>query len=164
LGLPIAALLRLLHVTLAVAFITGLVGRTVAFRHARGAASLEATAALLTLSDWFDRRLVVPGSVLVLLSGIATSWSGRWPLFSAAGRPSWLLVSLILLLMPVSFIPTVLIPQRVRRQAALTAALQVGRRTTELEGALRTSIVLRLRMLELGIVAVVLALMVLKPF
>jgi uncharacterized membrane protein len=107
---------------------------------------------------------VVPNSVLVLLSGIAASWLGRWPLVVATGRPSWLLVSLILLVLPVSFIPTVLIPQRVRRHAALAAALQVGRRTPELEGALRSAIVLRLRMLELGIVGVVLALMVLKPF
>ncbi len=149
---------------LAVAFITGLVGRAVAFRQARTASTLQATAALLALSDWFDRRLVVPGSVLVLLSGIVTSWMGRWPLLTGAGRPSWLLVSLVLLLLPVSFIPTVLIPQRVRRQAVLAAALQVGRRTPELDAALRSSIVLRLRMLELGIVAAVFVLMVLKPF
>jgi hypothetical protein len=155
---------RLLHVLLAVAFITGLVGRAAAFRQARTASTLEATAALLTLSDWFDRRLVVPGSVLVLVSGIVTTWIGRWPLLMWTGRPSWLLVSLVLLLLPVSFIPTVLIPQRVRRQAALAAALQVGRRTPELDAAVRSPIVLRLRMLELGIVAAVFILMVLKPF
>jgi uncharacterized membrane protein len=74
------------------------------------------------------------------------------------------LVSLVLLLLPISFIPTVLIPRRVRRQAALVAALQAGRRTPELDAALRSTIVLRLRMLELGIVAAVFVLMVLKPF
>jgi Predicted integral membrane protein (DUF2269) len=79
------ALLRLLHVTLAVAFIAGLLGRAVAFREARTARTLEATAGLLRLSDWFDRRLVVPGSVLVLLSGIVITWVGRWPLFRSAG-------------------------------------------------------------------------------
>jgi hypothetical protein len=107
-----AALLRLLHVVLPVAFIAGSVGRAVAFRHARTARTLEATAALLTLSDWFDRRLVVPGSLLVLLSGIVITWVGRWPLFTSPGRPSWLLVSLALLLLPVSFIPSVLVPER----------------------------------------------------
>jgi uncharacterized membrane protein len=153
-----------MHVILAVAFITGLIGRAVAFRQARTAGTLEATAALLTLSDWFDRRLVVPGSILVLMSGTLASWMGRWPLLTGTGRPSWLLVSLVLLLLPISFIPTVLIPRRVRRQAALAAALQSGRRTPELDAALRNPAVLRLRMLELGIVAAVFVLMVLKPF
>jgi uncharacterized membrane protein len=159
-----AALLRLLHVMLAVAFIAGLVGRAVAFRQARTARTLEATAALLTLSDWFDRRLVVPGSLLVLLSGIVITWVGRWPLFTSPGRPTWLLVSLALLLLPVSFIPSVLVPERVRRQAALAAAVQVGRRTPELEAALGAAVVRRLRTVELGIVLVVLVLMMLKPF
>jgi Predicted integral membrane protein (DUF2269) len=149
---------------LAVAFIAGLFGRAVAFRQARTATTLEATATLLMLSDWFDRRLVVPGSLLVLLSGIVISWIGHWPLLTSTGGASWLLVSLILLLLPVGFIPSVLVPQRVRRQAALAVAMQVGRRTPELEAALSAPVVLRLRRLELAIVAVVFALMMLKPF
>jgi hypothetical protein len=149
---------------LAVAFIAGLLGRAVAFRQARTATTLDATATLLTLSDWFDRWLVVPGSVLVLLSGIVISWVGHWPLLTSTGRPSWLLISLALLLPPVSFIPSVLVPQRVRRQAALAVAMQVGRRTPELEAALSAPVVLRLRRLELVIVVMVFALMMLKPF
>jgi uncharacterized membrane protein len=159
-----AALLRLLHVMLAVAFIAGLLGRAVAFRQARTARTLEAIVTLLRLSDWFDRWLVVPGSVLVLLSGIVITWVGRWPLFTSPGRPSWLLISLALLLLPVSFIPSVLVPQRARRQAALATAVQIGRRTPELEAALGAPVVLRLRAVELGIVVVVFVLMMLKPF
>jgi hypothetical protein len=159
-----AALLRLLHAMLAVAFIAGLVGRAVAFRQARTATTLDATATLLALSDWFDLRLVVPGSLLVLLSGIVISWVGRWPLLTSTGRPSWLLVSLALLLLPVSFIPSVLVPQRVSRKAALAVAMQVGHRTPELETALSAPVVLRLRRVELVIVVVVFALMMLKPF
>jgi uncharacterized membrane protein len=89
---------------------------------------------------------------------------GRWPLLTDAGRPSWLLVSLILLLLPIGLIPTVLVPRRAHRQAALAAALQAGRRTPELDAALRSVVVIRVRMLELGIVAAVFVLMVLKPF
>jgi uncharacterized membrane protein len=113
----------------------------------------------LRLSDWFDRRLVVPGSLLVLASGIATTSVGHWPLFTPTRQPSWLLVSLLLLLVPVGVIPTVLIPQRRRRQAAVAEALQTGRRTAELK-----TVLLRVRMLELVIVAVVFVLMVGKPF
>ena len=158
-----SALVRLSHVILAVAFIAGLIGRAAAFRQARKSSTLEATAALLTLSDWFDRYLVVPGSILVLVSGAAIGRMGRWPLLTE-GRPSWLLVSLILLLLPIGLIPTVLVPQRAHRQAALAAALQAGRRTPDLDAALRSTIVLRVRMLEVGIVAAVFVLMVLKPF
>src|SRR5512133_366953 len=98
------SVLRLVHILFALAFITGLVGRAVAFRQARSAGPLEATAALMQLSDWFDRRLVIPGSLLVVLSGAAASWLGHWPLVTA-GRLSWLFVSLILLLLMVTFIP-----------------------------------------------------------
>ena len=156
--------MRLVHISLAVIFIIGLVGRAAAFRQAQTAATLDVTAALLALSDWFDRRLVVPGSILVVVSGIVISWSGHWPLLTGTGRPTWLLASLALLLLPAGLIPTVLIPQRVRRQAALAAAWQLGYRTPELEAALRSAVVLRVRSLELGIVAVVFALMVLRPF
>jgi hypothetical protein len=149
---------------LAVAFIAGLIGRAVAFRQARTATTLDATATLQALSDWFDRRLVVPASLLVLVSGIVISWVGHWPLLTSTGRPSWLLVSLALLLLPVGFIPSVLVPQRVRRQAALAVAVQVGRRTPELEAALSAPVVPQLRRLELVIVAGVFALMMLKPF
>jgi uncharacterized membrane protein len=116
------------------------------------------------LSDWFDRCLVIPGSLLLLFSGIVITWVGRWPLFTSPGRPSWLLVSLALLLLPATFIPSVLVPQRVRRRAALAAAVHVGQRTPELETALGSAVVRRLRAVELGIVLVVLVLMTLKPF
>jgi uncharacterized membrane protein len=159
-----SALARLVHVLVAVAFITGLIGRAVAFRQARGAGTLQATAALLTLSEWFERRLVIPGSILVLISGVAIAWTGRWPLLTTTRRPTWLLVSLLLLLLPIGFIPAVLVPRRARRQAALTAALEAGRRTPDLDAALQSTVVLQLRMLELAIVAAVFVLMVLKPF
>jgi hypothetical protein len=73
-------------------------------------------------------------------------------------------MSLALLLLPVGFIPSVLVPQRVRRQAALAAAVQIGRQTPELEAALGAAVVRRLRAVELGIVLLVFVLMMVKPF
>jgi uncharacterized membrane protein len=110
------------------------------------------------------RRQLVPGSILVVVSGAAIGWMGRWPLLTETGRPSWLLASLMLLVLPIGLLPTVLVPQRAHRQAVLSAALQAGRRTPELDAALRSTIVIRVRMLELGVVAAVFVLMVLKPF
>jgi hypothetical protein len=62
-------LLRLAHAVIAIGFIAGLIGRSMAFRAARRSTTIEAVDALLGLSEWLDTRLVIPGSILVLLSG-----------------------------------------------------------------------------------------------
>ncbi len=107
--------------------------------------------------------LVRLAHVLLAVAFSSPGWD-RWPLVTGTGRPTWLLVSLILLLLPAGFIPAVLVPRRARRQTALAAALGAGRRTPELDAAVRSPIVVRFRMLELAIVATVFGLMVLKPF
>src|SRR6476661_7173295 len=116
-----AGWLKLLHVAVATGFIVGLVGRTMAFRFARRATALPGVEPLLELSDWFDTRLVIPGSLLVLFSGSWAAIQGRWGLLTASGRPTWVLESL------------------------------------------DHPAVLRVRTLELVVVAIVLGLMVLKP-
>jgi uncharacterized membrane protein len=113
----------------------------------------------LSLSDWFDRRLGVPGSLLVLADGHCDHLGRPLAAVHADEAAELAVGSLLLLLVPVGFIPTVLIPQRRRRQAAVAEALQTGRRTAELK-----TVLLRVRMLELVIVAVVFVLMVGKPF
>ena len=79
-----AGWLKLLHVAVATGFIVGLVGRTIAFRFARRATALPGVEALLELSDWFDTRLVIPGSLLVLFSGSWAAIQGRWGLLTAS--------------------------------------------------------------------------------
>jgi Predicted integral membrane protein (DUF2269) len=157
-------LLRLAHAAIAIGFIAGLIGRGMAFRAARRGTTLEAVDALLGLSDRFDTTLVIPGSMLVLLSGAAAAVRGKWPLLGAGSRPTWLLVSVLLVLALIPFIPTVLVPQRKRRHAALLHARTAGRLTAELRAAMEHRAVRRVRTLELAVVAVVLTLLILKPF
>jgi len=158
-----AGWLKLLHVVVAIGFIVGLVGRTMAFRFARRATTVPGVEPLLELSDWFDTRLVIPGSLLVLFSGSWAAIQGRWGLLTASGRPTWVLMSLALVMIPIPLIPTVLIPRRKARAAALRQAREAGRLTPELREALDHPAVLRVRTLELVVVAIVLGLMVLKP-
>jgi hypothetical protein len=152
------------HAVIAIGFVAGLIGRTMAFGQARRATTLEAVDTLLGLSDRFDTRLVIPGSLLVLLTGAWAAIRGHWPLLGVAGRPTWLLASLVLVLGLVPFVPTVLVPQRKRRHAALVRARAANELTPELREAMAHRPVLRVRALELAIVALVVALMILKPF
>jgi uncharacterized membrane protein len=160
----VAALLKLVHTGIAIAFVAGLIGRTIAFRHARRATSLDAVAALEELSQRFDALLVIPGSLLVLPSGIWAAVQGGWHFLTPGGHPTWVLASLVLVLTPVPFIPTVLLPARERRRRALEDARAAGRLTPELHEALNQGAVDRVRVLELAVVATVLGLMILKPF
>jgi hypothetical protein len=155
-------LLKLLHVVAAFGLVTGLVGRAVTFRDARRVQSIDSAAALLGASHWFDARLVIPSFFGVLVTGLLTAWNGgvAWVVRS---RPSWMLAALILLLLQTPLIPTVLVPRRRRREAALREAVAVRRITPELRAALDDRGVQRARALEAGLIAAIIVLMVMKP-
>ncbi len=70
---------------------------------------------------------------------------------------------MLFLLLPAPLIPTVLVPRRRRREAALRDAVAAGRITPELRAALEDRGVLRARALEAGLIAAIVILMVLKP-
>jgi uncharacterized membrane protein len=155
-------LLKLLHVLAAFGLVTGLVGRAVTFRGAARAASIEPAAALLDASHWFDGRLVIPSFFGVLVTGLLTAWIGGMS-WMAGGRPNWMLAALILLLLPTPLIPTVLVPRRRQREAALREAVAAGRITPELRAALDDREVQRARTVEAALIALIVVLMVLKP-
>src|SRR5262249_4218181 len=112
------------------------------------------------------RLMAIPGSQVVLLLGLLTAWLQGQPLlgFLQGARSNWLLVSLVLFVSMVPIIIVVLIPRRKQRHAALAAALRLGTITPELRAAVADKLVLGSRALELLIVAVILVLMILKPF
>jgi uncharacterized membrane protein len=153
--------LKLLHVLAAFGLVTGIVGRAVSFRRAARATSIEPAAALLGASHWFDQRLVIPSFFGVLVSGLLTGWIGGVP-WTVNGRPTWMLAALILLLLQTPLIPTVLVPRRRQREAALREAVAAGRITPELRATLDDRGVLRVRAVEAALIAAIVVLMVLK--
>ena len=155
-------LLKLLHVLAAFGLVTGLVGRAVTFRAAARAGTIEPAAALLGASHWFDARLVIPSFFGVAVTGIVAAWLGHIS-WTVGGRPSWTLAAVLLFLLPAPLSPTVLVPRRRQREAALRDAVAAGRITPELRAALEDRGVLRARALEAGLIAVIVILMVLKP-
>ena len=158
--------LKVFHVATAMLLVAGLVGRSAAFQRAGQARDLQSAAALLHLSEWFERVLVIPAYLAVLATGLLTTFEAGWPLLSAltAGEPKWALTSLVLFLSPWLVIPTYLAPRRKRRAQALADAQSQGKMTAELIAALRDRGVVRLRQAEMVMIGLVMVLMVAKPF
>lgn len=159
--------MKLLHVLAAFWFLSGLVGRDFAFWRAGKATSVQAVQALLQISDFFERYAVIPVSMAVFLFGLIVTFMQKWPLFGfLQGSPiNWLLLSFILFLgISLAIGPLRLVPRRKQRSKALEEALVQKTITPELTATLNDPVVLRFRMIELGIVILIIILMVTKPF
>jgi uncharacterized membrane protein len=156
----------LLHILSGGWFASGLIGRNVTWSQARNSASVEVTLALLGASDHFDRLMVIPGSMVVLVLGLIAAWQGGWPIlgFIEGADSNWLLASLVLYLSLVPFIPLYLAPRRKARNALVERARAEGALSPELIAALNDPGVLVFRRAEFLVLLVVTVLMVTKPF
>lgn len=160
------AFMRLLHIVAAMWFIAGLVGRTYTLREAKRSAEIAIVAKLAALAGIFDRYLVVPGSQAVLVLGLLAAWGGGYPLLGSlqGARSNWLFVAVLLFAGSVALVPTVFIPAGKAFDRALQEAISAGGVTQELSLALTSPRVAWAHRLELAIVAVIVVLMILKPF
>jgi uncharacterized membrane protein len=159
-------LLKLLHVLAAIVLFCGVAGRWVTFQRARRSGQLHAVLGLLEASEVFERRMVIPASMVVLVFGLAAALYSGWPLFGflQGARDNWLLVSLVLYVVGLPAVPLYLIPARRRRAAAMQAALAAGSMTAELRAALTDRGVIGFRIAEMAGLVVITVLMVTKPF
>ena len=156
-------LIRLLHIVISFWFFSGLIGRWLAYTYARRAADIQTAGTLLQLSDRFERIMVIPGSQVLLVSGLLTAWlSGRSLLGGA--HANWLLVSLLLYVALIPVVVFLLVPRRRHRLGAIDRALEQGMLTSELVAALKDPVVIWARGAELLVSVVILILMILKPF
>lgn len=152
----------LLHVALAFAFVAGIVGRDVTIYQARTSTDVHLVGELMELAGRFEMLLIRPGSLGVLLAGI---WAAlvRGLSFTASGN-RWLLVSLIVYLSTVPLIPLVFLPRGRVFGRALAEAKERGEVTPELTAAFNDRAVAFARNYELVVIALIIALMVTKPF
>jgi len=164
--LSLGLIVKSLHVLSAIWFISGMVGRGVAFWQAAKTTHAHTAYTLVKLSDFFEQRMVIPGSASVLLFGVIVTWLQGWPLlgFLQGAKSNWLLVSLVLYLSPTPLIPLYLIPRRKHRANVAEEALAQGSVTPELTAALNDKGVIACRTAELIIAVVVTILMITKPF
>ena len=73
---------KFLHVLSVLAFVTGLVGREIVNRQAARAQDIATTEALLGVSGRFE-RMVVGGSIAVLVFGLTTAWLQSLPILGS---------------------------------------------------------------------------------
>jgi uncharacterized membrane protein len=152
----------LLHVAIAFWFVAGLIGRNLTLVRARSSQQVGLVEELVELAGRFERLMVIPGSFAVLLLGLLAAWAEDLPL--AGSGNGWLLVSLLLFVPLFAMVPLVFLPRGRVFDRALADASRRGAVTPALTSALRDPVVAAARAFELVVVAVILALMVVKPF
>lgn len=155
-------LLVLLHVAAAFWFVAGLLGRGITIARARSAGDVELMSHLMDLAGRFERLMVIPGSMAVVLLGLIAAWVGDVP-FTGEGN-WWLLTSLLLFVAIGLLVPTLFLPRGKVFERAFEDAKPRGEVTPELRAALDDPAVRNARWLELIVVAIILVLMVTKPF
>jgi hypothetical protein len=153
--------LKLLHVILAFAFVAGLVGRWLLLRRAARSRQIEMAYQLSEAAGPFE-RLVIWGSFAVPVAGLLTAAVQGYPWLGLT--TGWMLVSVVLLLTTVPVIPLVFIPRGRSFATEMEAARTAGAVTPGLQAAFRDRAVAAARYYEAAVVAVIVALMVLKPF
>lgn len=154
--------LKLLHVFTVFWFVGGLLGRTVVQAQARRAADLREMEAILRVAGYFERAMVRPGSMLVLLAGLTTAWQKGWPF---VGAPlTWVSASILLFFSAFLLVPTVFIPRGKRFRAALDDAHARGAVTPALTAAMGDRTVAVAHAYEWLMIAAITYLMIAKPF
>jgi hypothetical protein len=161
----VADLLKLAHALLGVAFVGALAGRWVVLGLAERAESLPAMRTLTRAAAPFERMVIVGGGVMVVL-GVATAIAQGRPFLGPlqGGSVDWLFVSVLLLLTTVPLPPLVFLPRGRTFEAAMADATARDSVTPGLAAAWRDPVVRAAHVWELGVVTVVLALMISKPF
>lgn len=156
-------ILKLVHVLCVIAFLAGLIGRGTVRLRIPHITSIEALREIMVLVARFDDLLVIRGSQLTLVSGLLLWWAGGWPVF-AGGHPTWVLVSTALFVSQIPLAFLVFIPRGKAFAKVFADALTHQRITSELRAALADRAVFYATVYETVTVAIILPLMVLKPF
>jgi hypothetical protein len=157
----IALLLKLAHIGLALTLAAGLIGRFVVLSRAAREDRVDRVAELTDLAGPFE-RLVVRSSIAILPVGMATAWAQGYPWLGLT--TGWMLVTVIIYLGLTALVPTVFLPSGRRFESALADARGQGAVTPTLRAEFANPTVRLARNAELAGIAVIVALMVLKPF
>ena len=157
----LALLLKLLHVGLAITLTAGLIGRWVVLGRASGEERIDRVHELTELASPFE-QLVIRSSMIILPVGLATAWAQGYEWLGLT--TGWMLASVVVYIAISLLVPTVFIPRGRIFEAALASAREAGSVTPELRSAFADPAVRNARWLEAAGLAVIVTLMVVKPF
>jgi hypothetical protein len=136
--------------------------RGVTLSRARSSADIAEVGSLVDLAGRFERLMVIPGSMAVFVAELLAAWAEDIPLWGSGS--GWLAASIIVFLSTIPLVPLIFLPRGKVFEAALAEAQAQGRVTVELTAAFRDPAVAFARLYEGAAIAVVVALMVTKPF
>ena len=154
-----SGLLKLLHVALAMALVTGssVAGSCWSAERAKHGRTEALLGGLRPVRD--DGPI---SSMLVVVAGLLTAWAQGYPWLGLT--TGWMLAALILSFGIAAMVPTIFLPSGRRFAVALEGARSAGQVTPELHAAFADPTVRAAHVAELVALAVIVALMVLKPF
>lgn len=78
--MSLVLVMKLVHVLAVFWFIGGMIGRTIT-QQAAHTSNFETMQTLMRLNDIFEKRRVIPGSMLVFIVGVIAAILGGWSLF-----------------------------------------------------------------------------------
>jgi Predicted integral membrane protein (DUF2269) len=157
----LATFVVFLHVVTAFLLVAGLIGRGIVLGRARRSTDLQEIDVLLPVADRFE-KIVIPSSGAILVLGLLAMWAQDRPLFTDGEY--WLLASLVLYLSLIPQVPLIFLPRGRVFEAALDDSRQRGSVTPKLTAAFHDPWVAFARTYEIVVIAIVIALMILKPF
>ena len=157
---PLALLLKLSHVVLAMILVAGMIGRWVLLRRAAASDEVEEAVQLADLAGPFERMVVI-SSTLVLAAGLLTAWAQGYPWLGLTTL--WMGASVAIVILGLLTVPTIFVPRGRIFEAALADARARGVITDGLRAAFADPAVSVARTMEAVGIAIIVALMVLKP-
>jgi len=157
----LALLLKLAHVLLAFAMFAGLLGRWILLTRAAATDDVERAHLLAEAASPFE-RIVQTVSPVVLVVGLVTAWAQGYEWLGLT--TGWMLLTVLLIVPILVFIPTIFLPRGRVFEAEMAAARAAGEVTPGLRAAWADPAVAMARRYELGALAIIVALMVLKLF
>jgi hypothetical protein len=157
----LALLLKLAHVVAAFALVTGFVGRGILLSRAARTPVVEQQHLLADAASPFEASVRVSSAVVIGL-GLFTAWAQGYEWLGLT--TPWMLLSVLLILPMFALVPAVFVPRGRVFESEMAAARQAGEVTDGLRRAWADPAVAFARRYELGATALIIALMVLKPF
>ena len=154
-------ILKLGHVFLAIAMISGLVGRWILLTRAARTDDVERAHLLSEAAAPFE-LIVQRVSPIVVVVGLITAWAQGYPWLGLT--TGWMLLTVLLIIPILVSIPTIFLPRGRVFEAAMAEARTAGVVTPALRAAWADPAVAMARRYEIGAIVIIVALMVLKPF
>jgi len=159
-------LLEWIHISAAFMFLIGVAGWFLTISHAGKEKDVRTINSLVTLGIKFKNFLMFPGETILFIAGLLAAWRGEVPIlgFLQGGDVNWLLVSLILYLIRIPVIMLISVPNEKALNKRLEDALGEGQVTQELQATLTDKTAKSANIYTLATYAVIIFLMVMKPF